>query len=58
MKRYIIILLLAILITLIPFLLGFRDLKETTISFLSGILIFIPLGIWLGKKLEERQSKD
>ena len=58
MKRYIIILLLAILITLIPFLLGFRDLKETMISFLSGILIFIPMGIWLGKKLEERQSKD
>lgn len=58
MKQYIIVLLLVAAITQAPLLVGTRDFHETIIDFLKAILIYIPLGRWLGKKLKKRQPKD
>ena len=55
MKKYIFVLLVATIITLIPYFLGIRDLSQTIVDFILAIVVFIPLGMWLGKKLRNRK---
>lgn len=58
MKQIIFVLLLVAAITQAPLLVGARDFHETIIDFFQAVLIYIPLGRWLGKKITKRQSKD
>lgn len=53
MKNYIIILSLVVIITQIPYIIGIRDLSQTIIDFILAILVYIPLGILLKKKLRK-----
>ena len=55
MKRYILALLVAVIVTQIPYFLGVRDLSQTIADFILAIVVFIPLGMWLGKKLRNRK---
>lgn len=58
MKNYIIILSLVVIITQIPYIIGIRDLSQTIIDFILAILVYIPLGILLKKKLrKDNQGK-
>ena len=55
MKKYIFVLLVAVIITQTPYFLGIRDLSQTIVDFILAIVVFIPLGMWLGKKLKNRK---
>ena len=58
MKRIIILLLLIILLTQTPYIIGIRDFHQTIIDFFLAILVYIPLGIWLEKRMKKESSKD
>ena len=55
MKQYILVLLVAVIVTRTPYFLGFRDLSQTIVDLILAIVVFIPLGMWLGKKLRNRK---
>ena len=55
MKQYILVLLVAVIVTQTPYFLGFRDLSQTIVDLILAIVVFIPLGMWLGKKLRNRK---
>ena len=58
MKQYILVLLVAVIVTQTPYFLGIRDLSQTIVDFILAIVVFIPLGMWLGKKLRSREWKN
>jgi len=53
MKHSIIIILIVLLITQMPFFVGVRDLNETIIDFLLAIFVYLPLGICLNRRLKK-----
>ena len=55
MKQCIFVLLVAGIVTQAPYFLGIRDLSQTIVDFILAIVVFIPLGMWLGKKLRNNQ---
>ena len=57
-KYNILALLLVVVITQAPLLVGARNYHETIIDFLLAILIYLPLGRWLGRKMKNRVGNE